>query len=78
MTKKGAPTWKQVKKFCEKDGWDKREGHHTFYRKRMPDGYLKRVKVSHGTGTIPKGRWNHILKRQLEVSEEDFWNIVGG
>lgn len=78
MSKKGAPTWKQVKAFCEKDGWERKESHHTFFRKMMPDGSIKRVKVSHGTGDIPKGRWNHILRYQLQVSEEYFWELIGG
>lgn len=45
---------------------------HWYYRKYMPDGTLKRTKVSMGTGEIKKNLWKEILNKQLQVSIEYF------
>jgi hypothetical protein len=67
------PSWKDLKRFCERDEWELyKQTDHYYYRKLMPDGTYKRTKVSFGTGAIPKGLWNHILKRQLQVTQEYF------
>ena len=49
------PTWKELKRFCDKDGWELyRSTVHYFYRKYMDNGVLKRTKVSMGSKEIPK------------------------
>jgi len=38
----------------------------------MPDGILKRTKVSRGSGQVKGHLWENILKKQLMVSKEYF------
>lgn len=65
--------WSELKRFCEKDGWELyKSTDHYFYRKFMPDGSVKRTKVSRGTGEIKKHLWQKILKKQLQVTQEEF------
>ncbi|NLB88280.1 MAG: type II toxin-antitoxin system HicA family toxin [Syntrophomonadaceae bacterium] len=67
------PSWRDLKRFCERDGWELyKKTDHWYYQKLMPDGVLKRTKVSFGTGEISKHRWREILTKQLQVSEEYF------
>jgi hypothetical protein len=71
------PSWRELKRFCERDGWELfKDTDHFFYRKSMPDGSLKRTKVSKGTGEIPKGLWKEILKKQLQVEEAYFNKLI--
>ena len=67
------PTWRELKRFCDKDGWDLyKDTDHYFYRKIMDNGTIKRTKVSKGTGEIRFHQWREILKKQLRVSEAYF------
>ena len=67
------PSWKELKRFCERDGWEcYKSTDHDFYRKIMPDGTIKRTKVSRGSGEIHLNMWKEILKNQLQVTEEYF------
>ena len=67
------PTWKELKKFCEKDDWELyKTTDHFFYRKYMNDGILKRTKVSISSKEIPKFLWKNILDKQLQVTIEYF------
>ncbi len=67
------PKWKEIKRFCEKDGWELyKTTDHFFYRKVMPDGTIKRTKVSMGSGEVHSHMWKEILRNQLQVSEEYF------
>ncbi|QGG46857.1 type II toxin-antitoxin system HicA family toxin [Heliorestis convoluta] len=67
------PSWKELKRFCERDGWELyKNTDHYFFRKVMPDGAVKRTKVSMGTGEIKPSLWREILKKQLLVSQEYF------
>jgi len=67
------PTWRELKRFCDKDGWELyKDTDHYFYRKVMDDGMIKRTKVSKGTGEIRFHQWREILKKQLRVSETYF------
>ncbi len=71
------PSWRELKRFCERDGWELfKDTDHYFYRKMMPDGSIKRTKVSKGTGEIPKRLWKDILKRQLQVEEAYFNKMI--
>jgi predicted RNA binding protein YcfA (HicA-like mRNA interferase family) len=67
------PSWKQLKRFCEKDGWElyKKTGHY-FYRKVDENGNIRRTRVSMGSGEIHNHLWREILYRQLQVTQEYF------
>ena len=70
------PSWKELKRFCERDGWELyKQTDHYFFRKEKENGELKRTKVSKGSHEIPKKLWKEILKRQLMVSLEYFNKI---
>jgi len=45
---------------------------HYYFRKQMPDGTLKRTRVSMGSGQIKDNLWQEILKKQLQVTQEYF------
>ncbi|MDA3846776.1 MAG: type II toxin-antitoxin system HicA family toxin [Vallitaleaceae bacterium] len=67
------PRWKELKRFCERDGWELyKDTDHYFYRKDMDNGEIKRTKVSRGSHEIPKRLWKEILISQLNVTEEYF------
>ncbi|MTI94349.1 MAG: type II toxin-antitoxin system HicA family toxin [Firmicutes bacterium] len=67
------PSWRELKRFCERDGWELyKHTDHYYYRKLMPDGFIKRTKVSMGSGEIPSVLWKRILHKQLMVSMEYF------
>jgi len=67
------PSWKELRRFCEHDGWELyKDTDHYYYRKIMKDGSLKRTKISKGTGEIPKKLWQTILHKQLQVGIEYF------
>ncbi len=78
------PTWKQIRRFCETDGWD--EGRtargaipdHYRFTKRLPDGHILRTKAPHAPGGIQDpGTWNTIWKEQLALDcAEDFWDCL--
>ena len=67
------PRWKELKRFCENDGWELyKDTDHYYYRKREDDGTLKLTKVSKGSGEIHTAMFQLILKKQLQVSKEYF------
>lgn len=67
------PSWKDLKRFCDKDGWENyKTTDHYYYRKRDENGNVRRVKVSMGSKEIHKHMWQAILKNQLCVSQEYF------
>lgn len=67
------PKWSELKRFCEKDGWELyKNTDHYFFRKTMPNGEIKRTKVSRGSSQIGPALWKEILKKQLCVTQEYF------
>jgi predicted RNA binding protein YcfA (HicA-like mRNA interferase family) len=68
------PTFGQLKKYCEKNGWYLiRNTDHWYYEKINAQGEILRTRVSHAAARrIPSGIWKKILK-QLKVSEAEFW-----
>jgi hypothetical protein len=71
------PKWKELKRFCDKDGWELyKSTDHYYYRKFMPDGSIKMTKVSRGSGEIHPHMWREILNRQLQVTEEYFNKMI--
>lgn len=62
------PTFKELKRLREKDRREcYKDTDHYFYRRSIPDGTIKRTKVSKGTGEIKHYLWRRILKQQLQV-----------
>jgi len=71
------PRWKDLKRFCERDGWELyKDTDHCYYRKRSADGTIRFTKVSKGSGEIHQHMWQEILKRQLKVSKEYFNDTI--
>jgi predicted RNA binding protein YcfA (HicA-like mRNA interferase family) len=68
------PSWKELKRFCERDGWEcyKAKADHYYYRKSDDNGNIRRTKISMGTGEIKGHLWQEILKKQLQVTKEYF------
>jgi hypothetical protein len=67
------PRWKELKRFCEKDGWELfKDTDHYYFRKIDPDGTIRRTKVSKGSGEIHTRMWQEILRKQLKVTQEYF------
>ncbi len=67
------PKWKELKKFCENDGWELyKDTDHYYFRKKDDDGTIRKTKVSKGSGEIKTGLWQEILKKQLKVTIEYF------
>jgi hypothetical protein len=67
------PTWKELKRFCESDGWELyKNSDHYFFRKIDLEGNIKRTKVSKHPGEIKKHLWQEILKKQLQVTMKYF------
>ena len=67
------PGWKELKRFCDRDGWELyKNTDHYFYRKIDESGNIRRTKVSRGSGQIHGNLWREILKKQLQVTEEYF------
>ncbi|HAX51426.1 type II toxin-antitoxin system HicA family toxin [Muricomes intestini] len=67
------PRWKELKRFCDRDGWKLyKDTDHYFYRKLDDDGTLRLTKISKGSGEIHTAMWKTILKKQLQVTQEYF------
>lgn len=68
------PSWRDIESFCRRDDWEefKKKGYHIYFKKVMDDGTVKRTKVSKGTGEVTGHLWKEILKKQLQVTEEEF------
>ena len=79
------PTRQDHQKFCGVEGWTPvrdargRSGtHHITYELVLPDGRVLRTRISHppDRGVYGPSLWSHILRDQLDVSEEEFWACV--
>lgn len=77
------PTRQDHDKFCSIEGWirvrDARGGTGTgTYELHLPDGRIIRTRISHPPDrtTYGPGMWSHVLRDQLEVSEDEFWACV--
>ncbi len=76
------PQKKDVRRFCELDGWEKTETtspDHDRYRKRLDDGSVLRTKVSFGRGPICRvpALWTNVWRHQLGLkSEDEFWGVL--
>lgn len=81
-----AATRSDHKKFCTTEGWvekhnarGKKGSHHLTFTLSLPDGRVLRTRISHPPdskdGYAPS-TWKHILRDQLDVTEDQFWNCV--
>lgn len=78
---RGRPTWGEVRRFCERQGFAKRETDHTFFDRTFPSGETAGTKISRGVDgeTLTKARWALVWRRQLRLrSEDDFWRGLEG
>jgi hypothetical protein len=80
-----APTWGEIEKFLEIDGWTRlsassRGGanqRHIFFEKLLDSGELLQTHISHSRGGRPSpGRFALILRNQIKVSRTDFWQAL--
>lgn len=76
------PTWGQVRRFCERQGFRSSTTDHDFYDKVLPDGSTAGTKISFNrteTEPVPPSLWSRIWKRQLRLAtEDDFWRGLSG
>jgi len=79
------PTRKDHQRFCEIEGWTEvgsatgRKGRrHITYEFAIGDGRILRTRISQtpNRSDIGRGLFAHILRDQLNVSEESFWTGV--
>lgn len=80
-----APSRADHKRFVEREGWQLlgnakgKEGDRIRYALQVDDGRVLRTRISHPPSakkTYGKRMWRHILRDQLEVTEEEFWACV--
>lgn len=83
-------TWPQStrqmhERFCQAEGWNPvrnaRGGtgtHHITYELNLADGRILRTRISHlaDRTTYGPSLWGHILRDQLDVTEDEFWSCV--
>lgn len=80
-----SPTWADVERFLDADGWRQlpakarggRRQKHVFFEKLLPDNRLLQTHISHDrSASMGAGRFGAILREQLEVSREAFWEAI--
>jgi hypothetical protein len=80
------PTRKDHQDFCLNEGWTQvrnargKGGHHVTFELSLPDGRVLRTRISHPPNrqTYAPSMWAHILRDQLQVSEDEFWACLRG
>lgn len=72
------PKFGDLKRYCEKNGWVLvRSSDHWYYEKVLADGTVLRAKVSRAVHKeIPKLLWQRMLKKQLKITEKEFWESL--
>lgn len=72
------PKFGDLKRDCEKNGWVLiRSTDHWYYEKALDDGTVLRTKVSRAVHKeIPKQLGQRILKKQLKITEKEFWGSL--
>lgn len=78
------PTRADHQAFCLAEGWAQVHnmrsgtGYHVTYELALDDGRVLRTRISHlpGRQTYGPSLWAHILRDQLDVTEEEFWACV--
>jgi hypothetical protein len=72
------PTWREIEEFCRRDGWEIiRSTDHVFFRKVLADGTVLETHRSFASDkTMSPGRFLAILRHQIQVSPEEFWETL--
>lgn len=79
------PTRAAHEKFCHAEQWTRvrdargRTGtDHRTFELALPDGRVLRTRISHPVDRTAYGAsmWSHVLRDQLDVTEEEFWRCV--
>lgn len=79
------PTRKDHERFCVVEGWELRKTakgstgtDHVRYEFALSDGRILYTRISHPVDRTDYGarRWSHILRDQLMVTEQEFWDCV--
>lgn len=79
MTSHPNPVWGHIDAFCEADGWDRDRDDtgHYFWSKILRDGTVLHTHRSMDAGKeIRPNVFAQILRRQLRVSKEQFWQVI--
>lgn len=80
-----AATREDHRRFCESEGWQlvrsatgNRSTHHETYELALPEGDVLRTRISRPPDrtVYGSGLWSHILRDQLLVSQQEFWQCV--
>jgi len=83
--KRPAATRVDHETFCTTEGWTerkratgKRGSHHVNFERALPDGSILYTRISHPVDRTDYGPgiWAHILRDQLHVTAEEFWDCV--
>jgi hypothetical protein len=83
--KRPPATRKDHESFCTTEGWTERKRatgksgtHHVNYELALPDGRIPYTRISHPVNRTDYGPslWSHILRDQLHVNAEEFWDCV--
>ena len=70
------PRWTELKRFCEREGWELYKSTDHFFFRKSVNGNMFYTKVSRGSKEIPKFLWKKILTNQLHVSQEYFDSVI--
>lgn len=80
-----SPTWGDLRRFLSADRWREiptgerggRRSRHIFFEKVLQDGRVLGTHISHADDkTVPPGRFGEILRSQLAVTLEQFWECI--
>lgn len=74
---------KDVRRFCVVDGWRRKAdapgrhvAKHEVWEKTLANGVTLRTLISKGRGSYAEGVFATILRRQLQVTEQELWTAV--
>ncbi|MDE3075935.1 MAG: hypothetical protein KGJ86_10955 [Chloroflexota bacterium] len=72
------PTFDELREFFRIDGWESdRVTDHDHWKKILPDGTTLRCHVSFAGGkSMGQDRWRVILRTQLHLAEDVFWEAL--
>ncbi|MDQ3611866.1 MAG: cytotoxic translational repressor of toxin-antitoxin stability system [Actinomycetota bacterium] len=82
----GAASRREHKRFCDVEGWQEvtsarggKVSHHITYELALADGQILRTRISRpaNNDTYGPNLWSAILRDQLCVGAEDFWQCIG-
>lgn len=61
-----------------RDATGRKARHHVTYELELADGRMLRRRISHpvGADTYGPSLWSHILRDQLDVTQDEFWLCV--